>query len=137
MEVCVMQIFQRKIIDMKRDMDLIRDLLLHVESDPLYNGQSWVTPDIPSDVGVSDHSIEEISYHLTLLIEAGYLAGNTGIIMPTISKLTWKGHEFLDDIKDKDVWSKTKERIQGLSGIALSVVAEIAKAEIKKKLGLS
>ena len=53
-----------------------------------------------------------------------------------ISKLTWEGHEFVDDIKDSGIWANTKARVEGLSGVALSVVAEIAKAEIKKRLGL-
>jgi hypothetical protein len=56
--------------------------------------------------------------------------------MPEVSMLTWQGHEFLDDIKDHGIWAKTKERIHGLPGIALSIVGEIAKAEIRTKLGL-
>jgi len=50
--------------------------------------------------------------------------------------MTWNGHEFLDDIKDTGVWESTKARIAGLPGVAIAVIAEIAKAEIKKKLGL-
>jgi len=53
-----------------------------------------------------------------------------------VSRLTWDGHEFLANIQNQDVWSRTKQKIEGLPGIALSVVAEIAKTEIKKKLGL-
>jgi hypothetical protein len=53
-----------------------------------------------------------------------------------VTKLTWEGHEFLDDIKDSSVWESTKARIAGLPGVALAVMAELAKAEIKKKLGL-
>lgn len=121
---------------MKRDMDLIRDLLLHIESDPLFDGQHWVTPATPSDMGISGHSMEEIAYHLSLLIDAGYVKGQHAMLIPTISQLTWDGHEFLDNVRDRDIWHKTKERIQGLSSVGLSVVAEIAKAEIKKRLGL-
>jgi Hypothetical protein (DUF2513) len=71
-----------------------------------------------------------------LVIEAGFVKGNTSIGMPMISKLTWQGHEFLDNVKDHDIWSKTKERVKGLPGVAITVVAEIAKAEIMKRLGL-
>jgi len=123
---------------MERDMDLVRDLLLHIEGDPQYDGQRWLRPEIPSEMGSPHHSIEEIAYHLNLLVEAGYLRGMTVLSgMPAISRMTWQGHEFLDNIRDEDVWSKTKERIKGLSGIALGVVAQIAEAEIKKRLGLS
>jgi hypothetical protein len=60
-----------------------------------------------------------------------------GYPMPAISRMTWEGHEFLDNIRDAGVWAKTKERLKGIPGIDLAVIAEIAKAEINKKLGLT
>lgn len=122
--------------EMKRDMDLIRSLLLHMETDPLFDGHSWTTPATPGDIGISDHSIEEIYYHLDLLIDEGYVKGKTGAMEPVICKLTWQGHEFLDNIRDQNIWAKTKHRLGGLPSVALSVVAQIAEAEIKKHLGL-
>jgi hypothetical protein len=133
-----MQILEYKRIEMQRDMDLIRELLLFVEQDPTFDGQSWGSPDIPNDFGSEHHSMEELTYHLDLLIEAGYLKGKSGagFGLPVINKLTWQGHEFLDDIRDKDIWQKTKKRLEGLQSVALGIVAEVAKAEIKKRLGL-
>ena len=130
-----MQVDECKEIEMTRDMDLIRDLMLYIESDPIFDGTHWITFDAPADI-MSTHSIEEINYHVRLLTEAGFVRGNIGPIYSSISKLTWQGHEFLDSIKDKDVWQKTKERVKGLPGVALSVIGDIAKAEIKKKLNL-
>ena len=121
---------------MKRDMDLARDLLLYIESQPQCNGSHWIqfTPDSFAACGKSP---EEIRYHLSLLVEAGFIRGqHFGGGLPLVSKLTWQGHEFLDNIRDQSIWAKTKERIRGVSSVALSVVAEIAKAEIKSKLGL-
>jgi hypothetical protein len=34
------------------------------------------------------------------------------------------------------VWAKVKERTKGIPDIAISVMWELAKAELKKKLGL-
>jgi hypothetical protein len=118
----------------KRDMDYVRELLLQVEGDPRFDGTTWftMTPDESSD----EHSQEELGYHLALLVEVGFLRGDLGFGTPSISKLTWAGHEFLDDIRDAGIWGKTKERISGLTSVSLAVIAEIAKAEIKKKLGL-
>jgi hypothetical protein len=135
-----MQVRESKSVPMKCDMDLIRDLLLHVESDPLFDGRRWVSPDTPADFDPSgNHSMEEINYHLDLLIEAGFLKGKPGASFhaPLINRLTWDGHEFLNDIRDQDIWSKTKKRLEGLQSVALGIVAEVAKAEIKKRLGLS
>jgi hypothetical protein len=132
-----MQVHDCKIVEMKRDMDLVRELLIQIESNPVLDGSKWMTPSSPEEIGIQDRSIEEVAYHLDLLVEAHLVRGFPGQRMATISKLTWQGHEFLDDIRDHDIWSKTKERIKGLPTIAIGIVAEIAKAEIKKKLGLS
>jgi hypothetical protein len=121
---------------MQRDMELIRNLLLHIESDSNFDGHRWLSPQTPADMGISDHSMPEIAYHLTLLIEAGLVKGKTTFEVPIISKLTWEGHEFLDDIRDPGIWGKTKERLKGLPTVAIGVVAEIAKAEVKRHLGL-
>lgn len=43
------------------------------------------------------------------------------------------GHEFVANIRDSSIWSGVKERIKGLPGVAIAVVAELAKAEIKKE----
>ena len=119
-------------------MDLIRDLLMKVAADDLLDGTRWVHYESLEELGIEGHSMMEIGYHLNLLIEAGYLKGRPGIEqIPPINKLTWQGHEFLDNIRDPGIWNKTKARVSGLPGVAISIVAEIAKAEIKRKLGLS
>jgi len=131
-----MQVYECRKVEMKRDMDLVRDLLLFIENDPRLDGTLWLSPQKPQDVGVTNHSIEEVAYHLTMLVEAGFVKGNTGMEMPAICKLTWNGHEFMDDIRDPDIWDKTKERTKGLTSVGLAFIWEIAKAEIKTKLGL-
>lgn len=131
-----MIVYEIKESSVQRDMDLVRQLLLRIERDPQLDGSRWVHFD-PADLGIEERSPEEIGYHMKLLIEAGYLNGKYAFeAIPIISKLTWEGHEFLDNIKDVGVWEKTKKRIDGLSGVALKVVAAIAESEIKKHLGL-
>jgi hypothetical protein len=120
---------------MLRNMDLIRELLFEIERDPRYDGRSWIRLE-QSDVEQLGHSYEEVAYHLNLLVEAGYLRGDGIRGMPSISRLTWQGHEFLADITDPDIWDKTKERLHGLAGVGIAIFSEVAKAEIKKRLGL-
>lgn len=120
----------------QRDMDLVRQLLLRLEQDPNMDGKHSVCF-TPADLGMADRSTAEIGYHLNLLIDAGFVRGRSGFDdMPMLFKFTWEGHEFLDNIKDAGVWAKTRKRVEGLSGVALKVVAAIAEAEIKKHLGL-
>ena len=132
-----MQVYECREITMQRDMDLVRDLLLRLEADPLLDGTRWICLE-PSELGFGGRSAEEVGYHLTLLIEAGFIDGQVGIeSLPILRRLTWQGHEFLDSIRDPDIWAKTKERTKGLTSVGLAFIWEIAKAEIRTKLGLS
>lgn len=132
-----MQVYERRSLTaVQRDMDLARQILLRIEHDPALDGARLVRFE-PSDFR-ADLSAEEVGYHLRMLIEAGLVEGEAGFaIIPMISRLTWKGHEFLDDTRDPDVWSKTKERVKGLTTVGMQLTWELAKAELKKKLGLS
>ena len=55
---------------------------------------------------------------------------------PAISRLTCEGHEFVDNIRDPGVWKNVKERIKGLPSVAVTIVAQLALAEMKKHLHL-
>jgi hypothetical protein len=121
---------------MKRDMDLVCDLMLKIEDDPIYDGMNWVPADV-ARFGVNNHTKEEIGYHLRLLIEAGLIKGKTiGEPMRVINKLTWEGHEFLINIRDQGIWNKAKAQFKDLPGVSIALLAEIAEAEIRKYLGL-
>ena len=125
---------------MKRDMDLIRNLLIGIEKDTDLDGKHELHLERPEELGISGHSMQEVAYNLGLLIQAGFVDGGVaylGDALIAIRSLTWEGHEFLDNIRDPGIWVKTKERISGLSGVGLTVVAAIAQAELKKHFGLS
>jgi hypothetical protein len=124
----------------QRDLDLIREILLLVEADPQCDGTREYCYQTPEEFGIHGHSTEEVAYHLALLIQAGFVDGavvSKIIPMHVIRSLTWNGHEFLDNVRDKGIWNKTKERVQGLSSVGLDVVAAIAKAELMKRLHLT
>ena len=122
---------------MERDMDLVREILLSIEKNPQMDGTREFFISRPEEMGITGCSLDELSYHLGLLIEAGFVDGATTIVNPVVRKSTWKGHEFIANIENDDIWSKTKKRIAGLPSVGLSVVAAIAEAEIKKHLGLT
>ena len=118
-------------------MDLTRVLLLKIEADKRLDGTRWIRFDTPNEIGVDGYSMEEISYHLTMLIDGGFVKGREGTVAnPTINKLTWQGHELLDDIRDDTIWGKTKERAKGLGSVGIALMWELAKAELKLKLHL-
>jgi len=120
---------------MERNMDLIREMLLRVAAHPKLDGTHYFVFTPEDNLG--DFSPEELNYHVDLLFEAGFVAGNPDSNPnPMVSKLTWKGHEFVDTIRDAGIWNNVKERLKGLPSIALSVVADVAIAEAKKHLKL-
>lgn len=93
---------------MKRDWDVVRDILTEVErlSPDERNGYTYGLGE-----ACATHN-PTISEHAHLLYEAGYLSGIpikayscSAIQSPD---LTWKGHEFLDSIRSKPVWERIK-----------------------------
>ena len=116
--------------DVKRDMELVRELLLEIEANPQLNGRQFI------DLPVGNHNPEEMAYTLSLLIGEGIVTGHIGMTMPLVSGLSWKGHELLDNIRDDNVWEGTKKAIKPLASVSVAVLAEIAKGEIKRLLGL-
>jgi hypothetical protein len=120
---------------MIRDMELVRTILLWVDQCPEMDGNGAIIVQNPEQIGAVGYSVQEISYHVNMLLKAELLQGKAGSL-PVITSLTWEGHEFLDTIRNPEIWRKTKDRLAGLGSIAISVVWEVAKAELKKKLGL-
>lgn len=119
---------------MKRDKELARELLLRIEAATSKPSFKELTPQ--SDEAETSRVLE----HLKLLEEAGFIRSTAikihGFRLPQNIELTWNGHEFLDDVRDPDVWKKTKEKTKGLADLGLGFLWEIAKGEVKAKLGL-
>ena len=122
---------------MKRDMDLIRAILIVIEDDPQYDGLHFLAPDSSADFGLPDYAFEQLGYHLRLLFEAGFVegaAGDLNMYVPYISKLSWRGHELLDQIRDPEIWRETKEGARKAGGFSLDLLGALAKGLIKKKV---
>lgn len=124
--------------DVKRDMDLIRDLLLKIEGNPEMDGTREFFFNTPEEMGISGHSIGEVAYHLKLLITAGLVDGAVTIATPmqTVRSLTWDGHEFLANIKNDNIWGKTKEHFASLPDVGIKIIAAFAEKLLMKQVGL-
>jgi Hypothetical protein (DUF2513) len=123
---------------MKRDDDLIRGILIRIEGDPQMDGTREFYFNSAEDMGFPGRSSEELAYNFSLLVEAGFVDGAATAFLPIIvRRLTWNGHQFLENIKSDTIWAKTKNQVKDLPGISLKVIAEIAEALIRKHVGLS
>jgi hypothetical protein len=103
---------------MKHDMELIRELLLKIEALEIPQG-STLFFDVHG-LQVEGYGPDEVAYNLELLFDAGFVKGQGGADTFGIAGLTWNGHEFLDDIRDPEIWRKTKERAKAVTGVGLS-----------------
>lgn len=117
---------------MKRDWDLIRKIMIEVEA--LEDLRSSVEPE-----DIKGYDDEFVSYHIHLLIEAGFIEGECRKTLGEplhcwAYRLTWEGHEFLDQIKAKPVWNKIKGLIRQ-KGLEMSIdVIRIASKQIIKEM---
>lgn len=120
---------------MKRNWDTIREILLDTEN--LEPNQTL------SLSNYSEDRAFEISYHVKLLTEAGILDGSISETLgPSVKNffvrsITWQGHEFLDSIREKSTWQKTKDTISSKGGVmTFDVIKSVASGIVKSGLGL-
>ena len=112
---------------MKRDMDLIRLVMLEAEKSK--------DPYELTDPKIEGHSELEISYHIALLDDAGLLHGRDrsaiGVFRWSAGPLTWAGHEFVEAVRDESVW---KEALTLTSKSSNGTVFELLKKALMKVL---
>lgn len=124
---------------MKRDMDLVRKVLLAVEERNFPEEQRAAN----RNLDVPGHSWQEISYHVRIMTEAGIVTSVKDMVRDGSMtcevyrpiSLTWAGHEFLDAARNDTVWNAAKDKI-GKSALSVSfevfkgVLTQVAKAAV-------
>jgi len=121
---------------MKRDMDLVRAILMEVENAPEEDARRGVT-------SIDGYDSIAFVHHVELMQEAGLVeatvvrADGVGAIKARVDRLTWKGYDFLDAIRSDAIWSKTKSAVTETVGSAsFDVLKAVAVSLAMKALGL-
>lgn len=117
---------------MKRDMDLIRSILLSIENNDEMDAYSY-SPLDPEDIPDVATTASKLNYHLTLLIEQQLLRGKVSML-PIVSGLTMSGHDFLDSIRDPLLWEQTKKAAGEAGGFTLELLGDLARGFIKTQI---
>lgn len=119
---------------MKRDMDLVRAILIDVEQ-----CSDWIGSDLPS---FDEWNPTEVGYHVKIMIEAGLLSGgdctgdgDVGYNFGGI-ELSWMGHEFLAMARSDTTWKKAKAKMGQAGGVVFSVLQALLIDYAKKSVGL-
>lgn len=98
---------------MKRDMELIRKILITIE----YSNQTQGLILLKFD-GYSD---DQISYHVKILYEQGIIEAIDCSSMTEFEwrakGLMWEGHDYIDAISDEARWQKVKDWIKSTGKI--------------------
>lgn len=125
---------------MKRDLALIREILIYVESHNAPPSGSYLVPN-HFETGTT---VLDLALHVAIMIDGGYLLGewhgmdlqfeegrgpnpvNRVREKPLIYGLTWKGYELLDSIRDKTVFEKISHVASKVGNTSLSFINQLA-----------
>ena len=118
---------------MERNMDLCRLILFKIETEyrsaALYN------------LNIDGFDFETVAYHCKILADAGLIDsyeptyGDDSIYAFSVGSLTWKGHDFLDKIRENTMWNRTKDSIkENALPMTLEVIKSVATSFINDRL---
>ncbi|MCK4340490.1 MAG: DUF2513 domain-containing protein [Phycisphaerae bacterium] len=121
---------------MKRDMDLVRQLLLKIEEHE--HGLA------PRNLPIDGYDDEQIGYHVHLMGQAGLLkvadVTHLGSASPEAIpvRMTWAGHDFLDAARSETIWSRAKDHLgANWASVPFEVLKSLLVKFISESVGIS
>ena len=122
---------------MKRDMELIRRILQHIED---HDSVRAMFDDPSVDQGV-------LEYHLALLVDGKMIDGveifrrkgrkGIGVRLDASAWMTSKGHDFLDNSNVAGVWDSVSSRVRDVGNhVGMSVMVAMLKDSAMRALKL-
>jgi Hypothetical protein (DUF2513) len=116
---------------MKRDMELIRKILICLET---REGGEEIK---------RDYTDEQIGYHNWLIMNAGLAAGtdcsssDSQYPQGYVFALNWAGHEFLATARDEGRWKKAMQKVNSVGGeVTLPILQSVLTNLLSSALGL-
>ena len=114
---------------MKRDMNLVRELLFLAEADG-------------DDTELCEkYGREVVAGHTAILLDAGLVDGAVARgsdgkpIASDIIRLTWVGHEFLDNARNDTIWRKATSLIKDKAiSVSFDVLASLLRSLVSDSL---
>ena len=117
---------------MKRDMDLVREILIAVEE--------------KKNLDDLEYDRDQINLHVELMKEHGLVDAIVAlssdsvehrILACSVKRLTWKGQDFLEEARNKSIWEQAKKKcLEGTGGLAIELLRGCLVYVAKQKLGI-
>lgn len=115
---------------MKLDPDVLKKILTAIEETETDDPRAYLA----SINKIEGYSDEILTYHIRQLITAGFIDGkivdslDRTITNILIRRLSWKGHEFVENSRNDTLWSKAKNTvISNSGGISIDLLSEVLK----------
>ena len=127
---------------MKLNHECVRQIMLTIESDIPYSEQMH-KGELLKHKNLKDFNESEILYSILRINEAGFIncriheGDNNSIYLLFLYNLTWSGHQFLDNIRDPEVWRKTKSVTSKFASASLTLISNIAAEVIVRMIDKS
>lgn len=120
---------------MKRDLDLLRKIILAVEDRPAEAA--------PRSIEIEGYDATEIGYHSYLLVDSGLAKGvDVTTILDLLPQwevlhLTSAGHDFADAARNDSTWKTATKMVKDKTGgVTLEVMKQVLVSLVKNTLGL-
>ena len=124
---------------MKRNMDLIRTILLRVEE----LGDPGLEPET-TDSLFKDYDPTEVNHHIKILEQDKYLFAYTRPLVTGSFKIKWiiegmtmEGHEFVEASRDNERWEQAKKTVFSKVGsFVLDSILQVLLQLVRKQVGI-
>jgi hypothetical protein len=121
---------------MKRDMELVKVLTLHIRDVCPHRIGTELRDGIPEK-----YSDEQVTEHLLLMEEKGLFSSvqvhSQEHFMWVAPRLTWEGQDFADLSSNDNAWVEALKRIaQAGGGFTLEIVKGVLTSYIRERIGL-
>ena len=121
---------------MRRDMDLIREMVLAVEDHP--HGYA------PDGLTIEGYTPEQIGYHSYLMVGAGLAKGLDETVMGcdgpmwVVTALTPLGHDFAEKARNPHIWDEARSEMKdkGIVAGGIDILLRVLDRKTRKHLDL-
>lgn len=129
---------------MRLNYDCVRDVLLELEKllSIKYNEDSESFKfsmvninQLYDSLSDKDYTIEDVLYAVKNLNEADFISaymnyGDGGLVECIVTDITYEGHQFLQNIRPKKIWDKSKSVFQNIGTVSVDIIKSVASTVI-------